>query len=64
MLSMNTRREPGARAGLFFPDAPVDPDKAILDLYRQELRETAANDNRKFRRSRGAEEYLQQSGKL
>ncbi|HEV2121654.1 MAG TPA: hypothetical protein VGW38_02630 [Chloroflexota bacterium] len=41
-----------------------DPDEAILALYRQELRETAANDNRKFGRSRGAEEYLQQSGKL
>ena len=38
--------------------------EAILALYRQELRETAANDNRKFGRSRGAEEYLQQSGKL
>ncbi len=41
-----------------------DPDETILELYYQERRETAANENRKFGRSRGAEEYLQQSGKL
>lgn len=41
-----------------------DPDQAILELYRQEQRETEASETRKFGRSKGAKEYLKKAGKL
>ena len=42
----------------------ADPDQSILELYQQEVRETTANEKRKFSRSRGAKKYLVQQGKL
>jgi hypothetical protein len=41
-----------------------ETDEVILDLYQQELRETAANEKRRYSRSRGAKKYLVQQGKL
>jgi hypothetical protein len=41
-----------------------ESDEVILELYQQELRETAANEKRKYSRSRGAKKYLVQHGKL
>lgn len=41
-----------------------DTDEAILQLYQQEQRETAASETRKFGRSKGAKAYLHKAGKL
>jgi hypothetical protein len=41
-----------------------EADEAILQLYQQELQETAASETRKFGRSKGAKEYLRKAGKL
>ena len=41
-----------------------EADEAILQLYQQELQETAASETRKFGRSKGAKEYLRKEGKM
>lgn len=45
-------------------DLEQDPEEVIYQLYRLEQQELAANADRKFSPSKGAEAYLQSTGRL